>query len=253
MINHIKKIELLELSEFPTYLVMTNNNHIFNKFVSILRPSIIIYEGAYGLRLAKSEYKKLPIGIALYGYGQQNAIWFLKEALQKGSRVVAKLGFGINFGEENYPVVAQSAFCFNNHRERVTLPIADFNLLSIMDWLLSSSELEYGVETVISYGGPIEVIEDKEILDIRKKYSIKVIDDDTAYIYDFSNRWRIKAVSVVLPYIWSESLMEIGAWFNYEPSKEESENVSSIAKMILDLFIEHNNRCVAKKKKSDKE
>jgi len=252
MASPISKIELVELSEFPTYLVMTNNNYIFNKLVTLVKPAVIIYEGDYGVKLARAEFKDTRIGIAIYGYGEQNATWFLREALQKGTRVVAKLGFGVNFGEESHPVAAYSGVPLLG-RDRATLPVADFGLLSVLDWLLMSSEMTYSIEPVLSCSGPVDLQEERSLAEVRKKYGIRVMDDDTAYIYDYAARWRARAVSVLLPFIWSESLPEIGAWFNYEPSsKEESEAVTSVSQIVLEMFVEYSIKQESIKKKNVK-
>jgi len=49
------------------------------------------------------------------------------------------------------------------------------------------------------------------------------MDTDTAYIYDYLNRWKAKALSIVFPFVWAESYPEIGLWFNYEPTSKEKQ------------------------------
>lgn len=251
----MKKSELLEISEHPTYMIITDNSFIFNRLVTLVKPSVIVYEGSYGVRLARGSYKEVKLGVAMYGFGEQNALWFLKEALQKGARAIVKLGLGLNFGESMNPVLVQYAYPLYNAFQRGLFPIADFQLLSIMDWQMSSSEIDYSIDSIISYGQPLEPQVERELSEVRKKYDVKVIDVDTAYIYDFLNRWRAKSLSIILPFVWSESASEIGVWFNYEPSsKEETEVLTNVAKLVLDMFVEYQIRQESlKKEKKEKE
>jgi hypothetical protein len=254
MSSYIKKYDLVEVSEYPSYLAITDNIHLFNKFISIMKSSVIVYEGLYGVRLARGEYKDIRMGAALYGFGQQNVLWFLREALQKGARVIIKAGFGLNFGESRHPVIAQYAFAYSCNKDKLYLSIADYTLLSIMDWQLSTSEMEYSIENIVSCGNPIESLDDKELSELRKKFNIKVMDTDTAYIYDYLNRWKAKGLSIVLPFIWAESYPEIGLWFNYEPaSKDENSVINELVRLILDTFVEYHIRLEVMKKKKERE
>jgi hypothetical protein len=254
MSSYIRKYDLVEVSEYPSYLAITDNIHIFNKFISIMKSSVIVYEGLYGVRLARGEYKDIRMGVALYGFGQQNALWFLREALQKGARVIIKAGFGLNFGESRHPVIAQYAFAYSCNKDKLYLSIADYTLLSIMDWQLSTSEIEYSIENIVSCGNPIESLDEKELSELRKRFNIKVMDTDTAYIYDYLNRWKAKALSIVFPFVWAESYPEIGLWFNYEPtSKDENSVLSELVRLILDTFVEYHIRLEAMKKKKEGE
>jgi hypothetical protein len=49
MSSYIRKYDLVEVSEYTSYLAITDNIHIFNKFISIMKSSVIVYEGLYAL------------------------------------------------------------------------------------------------------------------------------------------------------------------------------------------------------------
>jgi len=120
--------------------------------------------------------------------------------------------------------------------------------------LLSSSDMDYSIENIVSCGNPIESIEEKELSELRKKFNVRIMDTDTAYIYDYINRWRARALSIILPFIWIESYPEIGLWFSYEPaSKDEIDVLSDIARLTLDMFVEYHIRQETMKKKKEEE